>query len=274
MRRRHHLGVRASRLAIAFTLGVSTIIGPVIGIEGMGRPLGSAEASAKKLPRATSVLPAVEFVAVPSDPKAPGELPSQFHASQPVKLTTEQLSALRTQGETVGANQARAAMPNCTGNLVNPGAENGRLNVADLCELPWTAEENRQALRLRGDAALALARLNAEYAVVFGADMCVGDAYRSYEEQVSVKARKPGLAAPPGASNHGWALAVDLCGGIQSDQTEQWKWMVANAPKFGWDNPEWARTGGRGPHEPWHFEYVAEVKKQKETIAARASTSG
>ncbi len=89
MRRRHHSGVRASRLAIALALGASTIIGPVIGIEGVAEPRGSAQASANKLPRATSVLPAVEFVAVPPDPKAPGELPSQFHTAQPVKLTTD-----------------------------------------------------------------------------------------------------------------------------------------------------------------------------------------
>jgi LAS superfamily LD-carboxypeptidase LdcB len=66
---------------------------------------------------------------------------------------------------------------------------------------------------------------------------------------------KPALAAVPGTSNHGWALAVDLCGGIQSFGTAEYAWMVANAPAFGWSNPPWARPG-QGREEPWHWEFT------------------
>jgi D-alanyl-D-alanine carboxypeptidase len=38
---------------------------------------------------------------------------------------------------------------------------------------------------------------------------------------------------------------------------EHYAWLLENAPAFGWDNPAWARKGGSGPYEPWHFEYVA-----------------
>jgi LAS superfamily LD-carboxypeptidase LdcB len=82
------------------------------------------------------------------------------------------------------------------------------------------------------------------------------DSYRDYASQVSVRARKPALAARPGTSQHGWGLAVDLAGGVEAAD-EHWAWLRDNAPAYGWDNPEWAREGGDGPYEPWHWEYVA-----------------
>ena len=66
--------------------------------------------------------------------------------------------------------------------------------------------------------------------------------------------RKPALAACPGTSNHGWALAVDLCGGINVAGSPQWTWMTANAGRFGFVQPDWARPGAEKP-EPWHWEY-------------------
>ena len=57
--------------------------------------------------------------------------------------------------------------------------------------------------------------------------------YRTYASQVRMYGQKPALAAVPGTSNHGWGLAVDLCGGIGSFGTRQYTWMVANAGRFG-----------------------------------------
>ena len=65
--------------------------------------------------------------------------------------------------------------------------------------------------------------------------------------QVSAYERKPALAAVPGTSNHGWALAVDLCGGINVAGSPQWTWMTANAGRFGFVQPDWARPGPRSP---------------------------
>ncbi len=42
-------------------------------------------------------------------------------------------------------------------------------------------------------------------------------------EQYTLKAQKGGLAATPGKSNHGWGLAVDICG-LQPG-TSRWTWM-------------------------------------------------
>ena len=53
-----------------------------------------------------------------------------------------------------------------------------------------------------------------------------------YAEQVIVKQQRGGWAAAPGTSNHGWALAVDLGGGINGFGSPEHEWMRANAPTF------------------------------------------
>jgi len=122
--------------------------------------------------------------------------------------------------------------------------------LSQLCRLPFAPGH-----RLRADAAVTLIRLNSSYRAEFGHPLCLTDSYRSYASQVSVAARKPGLAARPGTSEHGWGRAADLCGGAETPDTAQHRWLRANAPRFGWDNPAWARPDGRRP-EPWHWEYV------------------
>ena len=71
---------------------------------------------------------------------------------------------------------------------------------------------------------------------------------------VAMKSSRGYFAAVPGTSNHGWGLALDLGGGVQDYGTAQYEWMRANAPAFGFDNPEWARAGG-SKNEPWHWEF-------------------
>jgi D-alanyl-D-alanine carboxypeptidase len=126
---------------------------------------------------------------------------------------------------------------------------NGRIPVALLCPV-WAAPGKY----LRADAEYAFDRLSHAYAQAFGTPICVTDAYRSYEEQVRVFAERPGFAARPGSSNHGWGTAADLCGGIQSFGTRQHAWMLANAPLFGWFHPSWAEPTGSLP-EAWHWEF-------------------
>ncbi|WP_231839593.1 M15 family metallopeptidase [Blastococcus saxobsidens] len=82
---------------------------------------------------------------------------------------------------------------------------------------------------LRCDAAAAYRAMSAAYAAALGAPICITDSYRTYAGQVRLYGQKPALAAVPGTSNHGWGLAVDLCGGIQAFGTPQYAWMVANA---------------------------------------------
>ena len=128
------------------------------------------------------------------------------------------------------------------------GYANGQIPGEALCALGVA----RHALRC--DAAASYARMSAAYASTFGSPLCITDSYRSYASQVSAFARKPRLAAVPGTSNHGWALAVDLCGGINIAGSAQWSWMTANAGRFGFVNPDWARPGAEKP-EPWHWEF-------------------
>ncbi len=129
------------------------------------------------------------------------------------------------------------------------GYPNGLIPPSALCTIGAASH------MLRCDAAEAYQALSAAYASSFGGPVCITDSYRAFSAQVRLYQVKPALAAVPGTSNHGWGLAVDLCGGIQSFGSAQHAWMKANAPAFGWSNPAWAQPG-RGREEPWHWEYV------------------
>ncbi|MGW5052469.1 D-alanyl-D-alanine carboxypeptidase family protein [Actinokineospora sp. NPDC004072] len=129
------------------------------------------------------------------------------------------------------------------------GYPNGLIPQAALCRIGVGAHA------LRCDAAAAYQALSAAFAAEFGRPVCITDSYRAFAAQVRLYAEKPALAAVPGTSNHGWGLAVDLCGGIESFGTPQYRWMAANAGLFGWSNPAWAQAG-RGREEPWHWEYT------------------
>lgn len=134
------------------------------------------------------------------------------------------------------------------------GYSNGKLPLSILCTPAWAASHHK----VRCDANKALAELNAAYRARFGVNLAITSTYRTYDQQVALKLAKPTLAATPGTSNHGWALAVDLGGGIQTFGTAQHNWMRANANRFGWFHPSWAQTGGSLP-EPWHWEYAGAV---------------
>ncbi|HEX2075343.1 MAG TPA: NlpC/P60 family protein [Geodermatophilus sp.] len=127
------------------------------------------------------------------------------------------------------------------------GWTNGRIPATALCPIGG-------GHLLRCDAAASYAGMAEAYAAAFGRDLCITDSYRPLAAQASAFRRKPALAAVPGTSNHGWALAVDLCGGINVAGTPQWTWMTQNAGRFGFVQPDWASPGGEKP-EPWHWEY-------------------
>lgn len=169
-------------------------------------------------------------------------------AESPV-LDPESLVASRLAAEEASQEFNRNPLPGCDPSHVTAGNENGRLDTDQLCAL-W-----QNGHRLRADAAVALARLNEEYTARFGDTITVTDSYRSYSQQVAVRRKKPGLAAAPGTSEHGWGLAVDMADGVPN-VGERYIWLREVAPKYGWDNPEWARKGGSGAYEPWHWEYT------------------
>ncbi|MDO5503384.1 MAG: M15 family metallopeptidase, partial [Actinomycetia bacterium] len=127
---------------------------------------------------------------------------------------------------------------------------NGTLPATALCPL-WGAEQHRA----RPGAAVAFNALSQKFAQDFGRPICVTDSYRTFADQVSVKARRGHWAATPGTSRHGLGMALDLCGGINNFGTIEHLWMKRNAPLYGWYHPSWAAAGGRLP-EPWHWEYA------------------
>jgi hypothetical protein len=128
------------------------------------------------------------------------------------------------------------------------GYPNGLIPPSALCEIGVGSH------RLRCDAAAAWKAMSAAFAADNGGPICITDSYRTYASQVRLYGQKPALAAVPGTSNHGWGLAVDLCGGIEQFGTPAFRWMTANAGRFGWLHPEWADPGN-GREEPWHWEF-------------------
>jgi len=244
---------------VVAVLGVTTILAPLVGDALLDEPAAVAEASAvapvteqARLTRSQAPAEPSGFRVVPDEPSPPSEPPpSSVSAAGPL-LTPEQLVDLRSQAEQASRDLERSELPGCDGQVRQPGGSNGRLATDDLCPL-WEPDH-----LLRADAAVTLARLNVEYQNVFGETLCLTDSYRSYSAQERLRATKPGLAAPAGTSEHGWGLAVDLCGGVERNG-QRHQWLRDNAPQYGWDNPDWAREGGTGPYEPWHWEFGAGV---------------
>lgn len=157
------------------------------------------------------------------------------------------------------------------------GASNGRLPAAALVDI--TLPGWGTGPRLHRHAARAFKALAAEVLRRFGATLtCThpADTYRSYEIQLRTflgryvthdtgRSSKwwngtrywllPGyaMAATPGASNHGWGLAIDACYwdgsrtvGIGA-RNDVFSWMLANADDYGFS---WEAQS-----EPWHIRY-------------------
>lgn len=121
---------------------------------------------------------------------------------------------------------------------------------------PRNAGGRALGVELRPEAAGALLLLNAAYFVAFGVNLIALEGLRNLDRQNfywdRYVNRHPGwtVAARPGTSMHGWALALDFGGPIQSSATLQHAWLARNAPTYGW---EWT---GRNFGEPWHFDYT------------------
>ncbi len=261
------------QVGVVGVLGLATMVVPMVGQVAHADADTGASGTATELavvPAGTTfdVLAPVEDAAQAAPavvaPAAAGGTPADLRVDELLAKREQAEQASRAIGERTVAAQAEAARlteeaaalealaPGCDGVVPESvlDAGNGRLDPDDLCPL-WESGD-----MLRADAALALAKLDLAYRAEFGEDIQLTDSYRSYASQVAVKRSKPGLAARPGTSQHGWGLAVDLGGGVQKGD-RHYDWLAEHAGDYGWENPAWAQSGGSGPYEPWHWEYAA-----------------
>ncbi len=85
-----------------------------------------------------------------------------------------------------------------------------------------------------------------------GIDLRVVDTYRSWNAQAHghsayLNGQKDAYVAPPGRSEHGVGLAVDVTNGAILDAGDpEWVWLQDNAAGFGWHPIS---------TEPWHWEF-------------------
>lgn len=164
----------------------------------------------------------------------------------------EQAAAADAAEREVLASSRALARPGLAGCVDDDltGFANGQVPAENLCPLPGGGGQS-----LRSDAAAAFVELDAAYTVTHGEALCITDSYRDLASQVVLRAAKPTLAAVPGTSNHGWGVAVDLCGAPARFGTAEHQWLRVNAPLHGWFHPAWAAQGGSKP-EPWHWEFA------------------
>ncbi|GAA1709596.1 hypothetical protein GCM10009809_02430 [Isoptericola hypogeus] len=160
---------------------------------------------------------------------------------------------VRVEAGAASRTAERSPLPGCDADAPIEGG-NGTLADHSLCDV-WQPGE-----RLRADAAVALSALNEGFKARFGRDLCLVDSYRTLDSQYAVKASRGYLAAVPGASMHGWGLAIDLCS-EEYTSSEVYGWLWENGAAYGWENPPWAQRGGSGNYEPWHFEYRPGVEE-------------
>lgn len=85
-----------------------------------------------------------------------------------------------------------------------------------------------------------------------GVDLRAIDTYRSYDVQASayqdhLSGKKKANVLPPGRSEHGNGLAVDVTNGaLVGPGDVEWEWLNANAARFGWHPIS---------NESWHWEF-------------------
>lgn len=128
--------------------------------------------------------------------------------------------------------------------------ENGNLESALLCEIPWESYYTILCVTLP-----SLERLNEAFTVEFGTNLPIQSGYRTYDEQAMVHADAPYMTTLPGMSYHGWGLAVDFdIDNYRSYDHPQVVWLVENAPSYGWRNPTQESFSTAEP-EPCHFEF-------------------
>lgn len=130
----------------------------------------------------------------------------------------------------------------------NIEARNGRLDRSELTEVSGTWNGSGYLLP---PAAVAWEEMRSA-AAADGIDLVAIDTYRSWEVQdgayqAHLRGEKTANVLPPGESEHGNGLAVDITNGsLIGVGDPEYQWLRANAARFGWYPIS---------NESWHWEY-------------------
>ncbi|QAY63294.1 peptidase M15 [Xylanimonas allomyrinae] len=231
-------GAWLPRVAVLGTLAAATIAAPLTPLSSVANGRGASPFGLDHAPSGPSTLDVVRArVATPAT--APG-------IAAPPTVARVASAASRSAD--------RDPLPGCSAD-VTVTSPNGHLTAAELCDLPFAP-----GMRLQPSAAVALTALNEAFRAEFGTNIGLVDSYRSLNRQYSVKETRGYLAAQPGTSMHGLGLAIDLSSAVTGSPAA-YRWLVENGAAYGWENPPWARRGGTGNYEPWHFEFRPGVEK-------------
>ncbi|MCU1530145.1 MAG: hypothetical protein JWP75_3908 [Frondihabitans sp.] len=186
--------------------------------------------------------------------------PTMAHAATP----PAQAGVAQSEAAQRAATQKATAQPDSWG-----GYSNGKI--------PLKALTKASKGYLRPDAAAAYTKMAAAFTTKFRKTLDITEGYRDYATQQSLfttrytpHKSKPGefwsgrywilkkgqsVAAIPGTSVHGWALAVDFGSNITNAKSAEKKWADANGPTYGW------YPVGNTFGEPWHYEFTPPTKK-------------
>lgn len=132
-------------------------------------------------------------------------------------------------------------------------ARNGRLAASEL--VPVSGGWQGRTARLLPPAAAAWESMRAA-AAADGVQLYAIDTYRSWESQdrahqAYLRGEKSANVLPPGRSEHGNGLAVDLTNGsLLGPGDREWQWMQAHGRRFGWYPIS---------NESWHWEFRGSV---------------
>lgn len=145
-----------------------------------------------------------------------------------------------------------------------PGVENGNLDATRIIKVTADCAVAREAA-----PSLFLLLRSAKYQ---GVTVRTRDCYRPLADQIraqrswasagnSACAASPSYypdGRPKGTSMHGWGKAVDLNYGGAMWNSAGYRYLKAEAWRYGWNHPGWAEPGGSACPEAWHWEWVGD----------------
>lgn len=133
-----------------------------------------------------------------------------------------------------------------------PQYQNGQIPVSILTDYDGLGHYLHPA------AASTLHQMSNDYAAAFGTDITISEGYRTIDTQWYYwnlyQSGQGNVAAYPGSSTHGEAIAVDINSWVygSSTGTDRHQWLREQGPNYGWD---WYLVG-QPSGESWHFNYI------------------